>query len=521
MDGATRKLVEDLQDRNCELEREVEDFQKSNGSLEKKLEVLQEQFDALLRRMYGRRSERHENPDQQLFFADLFKDDAPQQSEPPEQEPEPRRRCGRKRGPKPLPEHLPRDVVRLDPEEAQRTCACCLEAMQLVDEVVTEELTVEPPKFRVTQFVQGKWTCKSCMTKSVMKPLPARPIERGRPSPTLLAYIIVSKWCDHLPIYRQSEIFKRYGLDLSRKTIDGWLGKLASLLRPIVESIRRGLLERNFLQSDDTPLRYLDKGVKGKSPKGYFWSYGIPYGEVVYRFTSSHEQKHPLAFLEEFSGHLQTDGHASYNGVYNSGRVEHIGCMAHIRRKFEEAQNSRPARVEEILDLIGALYELERVAKENAVSGEALVELRRREALPILVELREKIDELKFLTSPDHKLGKAVGYAQGQWEAMLRYVDVAESRIDNNWSEQSMRPVVIGRKNFLFLGSEKGGGERAEVFYSLVESCRRLDIEPFAYLTDVIERISTHPQSRLGELTPRGWRDARASTEKLPVGTVG
>lgn len=508
-----------LQEEKRKLEEKSATLEKENVGLREKLELLQAQVDDLLRRVYGRRSERFVDPNQRDLFEEILNlpevlrgslEEKPQEREKIEYE----RKRPQKRGPKPIPEHLPRDVERLDPEESERTCACCNKPMKCVDEIVTEELTVKPPEFRVTQYVRGKWSCKDCMTGHVVKPLPPRPIERGRPSPTLLAYIIVSKWADHLPLYRQEEIFKRYGLELSRKTMDSWLGLLADLLRPIAESMKRWLLLRSFLQSDDTPIRYLDRRVKGKSQRGYLWAWGIPGGEVVYQFTTSRSHKRPLEFLGDFTGDLQTDGLEAYKGVCKTGRVKRVACMAHIRRKFFEASQAAPERVEGILDLIRTLYKIEEKAREEKISGEALVALRRQTSPSILEKLRASIDELEPLTTPGSKLGKAVSYAQRQWEPMLRYVDVAEAQIDNNWCENALRPVVLCRKSFLFLGSEKGGGNRAEVFFTLVQSARRLGVDPFGYLSDVIERVSTHPASRVWELTPRGWKEERAKAEK-------
>ncbi len=510
-------LLQALQEEKTKLEKE-------NIGLREKVVVLQGQVQDLLRRVYGRRSERFVDPNQRDLFEEILElpDTLVQvTAQNPEelQKIEYERRAPKKRGPKPLPEHLPRDVVRLDPEESERICACCGEPMEREDEIVTEELTVKPPEFRVKRYVRGKWRCKSHMNRSVEEPLPPRPIENGRPSPTLLAYIVVSKWADHLPLYRQEEIFKRYGIHLSRSTMDAWLGLLADLLRPIVDALKDWLLARGFLQSDDTPIQYLDRKVKGKSQRGYLWAYGIPAGEVVYQFTTSRSKKHPLGFLEGFSGHLQTDGLDAYKAVCSSGQVVRIGCMAHIRRKLFEAKEASPERVGEILSLIRVLYDIETAARDAGLTEQARLELRQMHAPSILKKLRGHIDELAPLSSPGTKLGRAVGYAQRQWEAMVRYVEVAESEIDNNWCENSLRPIVLSRKNSLFLGSETGGGKRAEVFFSLVQSARRLAIDPFAYLADVIERVSTHPASRVWELTPRGWAEAHEA-EKVVESTV-
>jgi transposase len=516
-----RKLVEE----NLTLEKEVVNLREEAERLRKKVATLKEQLDLYTQRLFGRRSERYANPNQTDLF-DRFLDlpegalsqqSAEESSESVEKISYTRRRSKGRRGPKPLPEHLPRVRVEIDPPEDQRTCGCCGVPMQRVGEKITEELDVIPPQFRVKQLVQGEWRCPPCMNRNLVKPLPPRPIERGRPSPTLLSYIVVSKYGDHLPLYRQEQIFARYGIHLPRSTMNEWLGQLSGLLLPTVGEVKRGLLLSPFLQSDDTRIQVLDPELKGKSRRCYLWSYTIPGGEVIFDFTTTHSAKGPSKFLGQWRGDLQCDGHACYNDLFKTGLVHHIGCMAHVRRKFFEARESSRERVTEILDLIRDLYAVERHADENGIRGEALVALRIEKALPVFEVLEAKIIELAPRATPQSRLGRAVKYARGQWEALRRYLHSAEARIDNNWCENSLRPIVLNRKNSLFLGSQEGGSQRATVFFSLVQSCRQLKINPFTYLCDVIERISTHPHSRIRELTPRGWKEAREAAVKAPT----
>jgi transposase len=529
--NALEEEKRNTEDDPVELEREVIRLREEAEDLRRQVAQLKEQVDFYTQRLFGRRSERFENPDQTDLFDEILP--ATDLSPPPEVKGEEEapcdfeevsytRRRARPRGPKPLPPHLPRDRVEIDPPEAERVCSCCQNPMERVGEKITEELTVKPPEFRVRQLVQGEWQCgKGCMNRSVSAPLPPRPIENGRPSASLLAFIIASKYADHLPLYRQSQIFKRSEIELGRSTMNEWLGHIAELLRPLVEAMKRRLLMFRFLQSDDTRVQVLDRGVKGKSRRYYLWAYTHPGGEVVYELTESHAGKWPRAFLEGWEGHLQCDGHASYNDLFRApGRILHIGCLAHIRRKLFEARVSAPGRVDAILALIRSLYAIEREADEAGIRGEALVELRRERALPLLGDLETKLNELASRTTPQSRLGRAVKYALGQWSDFCRYVEVAEARIDNNYCENAMRPIALNRKNSLFLGSSEGGGQRAEVFFSLVQSCRQLGIDPFAYLSDVIDRVSTHPQSRIDELTPLGWREARARAENAPSPTA-
>lgn len=517
-----KEKSEKLERENSELrgeargfKREAQSFKEQAGRLERKIGKLEEQINALLRRLYTRRSERFLDPNQSDLFDELLELESARAKLEEEklevsQKIEYERKRPQKRGPKPLPEHLVRERIEIDPPEEKRTCSCCKKPMERVGEVITEELEVEPLKFKVRQYVRGKWRCPPCMNRDVVEELPPRPIEKGRPSPGLLAYIVTSKYSDHLPLYRQEQIFLRHGVHIARSTMDSWLGALSGLLLAVVEAMKRDLLTDTFLQSDDTRIQALDPSLKGESRRCYLWAYSRPDGEIVYHFTDNRSAKGPLKFLNGFSGHLQTDGFSAYKPLWRAGRVKHIACLAHIRRKFFEARGSAPDEVDAILGKIREAYAIEEKAR-RAFSAETLLELRRMRVEPVLDEIETLVSELGEKVLPKSKLGLAVEYAQNEWPGLRLYLDVAEARIDNNSCENAMRPVVLGRKNFLFAGSVKGGGERAEVFFSLVQSSKRLGLDPYAYLRDVINRISTHPASRIRELTPRGWKDSRAS----------
>ena len=506
------------------LKQDNERLSSEKNEQAEKIRLLEEQLNDLLRRLDGRKSERFENPDQTTLFDLLESQDEPKPEEQAQPELESvsyQRRRFLKRGPKPLPEHLERIVEHIDPPADERICACCAEEMARVDEIVTEELDIVPSVFRVKQYVQGKYRCRGCMNRNLIKALPPRPIEKGRPSPSLLAHIVVSKYVDHLPLNRQEQIFRREGVSLARSTMDEWLGVLSPLLLAVVLAMKRRLLGGDYLQIDETPIEALDRELKRKTKRCYLWSYGTPTGEVVYDVTTSRAGRHPRDFIAGFRGFAQTDGYAGYGEVFAQRGVGHIACMAHIRRKFFEAKHALPERVEEILTLIRSLYDVEAEAREKKLSSSARVELRHESSRPILEELKSRIDDLAPIPTPKSKLGKATRYALGQWGAMERYLDVGEAEIDNNACERSIRPAVIGRKNFLFLGSAKAGGERASVFYSLTQSAKRLGLNPFEYLRDAIERISTTPTEYIDELTPASWKRARERAEKSPAVPAG
>lgn len=501
--------------RNETLEKENLHLRERANSLGHKVERLQDQIDYYLRRIYGPKRERFEDPAQLRFFDDADLAEAKTASSEEDEETIEvisKRRKSKPKGKKPLPEHLRRERVEWDPDPSDCVCGCCSKEMKRVGELVTEELVVKPPEFLVRQLVQGRFCCEDCMNRTIEKPLPPRPIEQGRPSPSLLAYIIVSKWVDHMPLYRQEQIYKRIGYALSRKTMDGWLGILADLLRPIVDAIDQRLLATSFLQVDETTMRYIADEKKGKSQQGYLWAVTRPREEIVYHFTKSRSGKHPKRFLAGFRGKVQSDGYAGYDGLVGQG-VALLACMAHIRRGFYETRYALPEEVKQILTLIRDLYLIERRRREEQLDAEVFAALRESESKPIAAKLREKIDRIAEAVLPQSKLGKAAAYARNMWSRFEETLATPEAPIDNNWVENAMRPAVLGRKNWLQLGSAAGGGNRLEVFLTLAQSCRRLGANAFDYLEDVIERVSVHPQSRVHELTPRGWMQARG----LPI----
>lgn len=501
-----------------ERESEIERIAGEKKALECKLDLLRAQFDDLQRRLYGRSSERYENPGQQDLFdgtLDLPADaEAKAQAEKTDdlQEISYRRRAPKPMGPKPLPDHLERVRLPIDPSAKDLICACCQSEMERVGEVITEELDVVPQKFFVAQLVRGRFRCRKCMNRDIMRELPPRPIQNGRPSPGVLAYIVTSKYVDHLPLYRLEQIFGRQGVPIARSTMNGWLAETSKLLAPIAEALKRELLRESFLQVDETTIQVQHPEVKGKTKRCYIWAYAKPGGEVFYDFTETRSGKHPDKVLGDFAGVVQTDGYSGYNRLWRRGLV-HVACMAHIRRGFYEQRDKKPKEVTAILRVIRRLYRLERLARTFAVAGERLLELRRRRARVLLEKLEKLIDELAGSVLPRSKLGEAVKYARGQWPAMLRYLEEAEAPLDNNSVENAIRPLALGRKNFLFLGSPKAGGERVEVFSSLVESCRRLGIDPHRYLRSVILLQAAMPDGPASVLTPAAWKKAHQAAE--------
>jgi hypothetical protein len=325
----------------------------------------------------------------------------------------------------------------------------------------------------------------------------------------------VSKYADHLPLYRQEKIFERGGIELSRQTLCHWMGEVAGLLEPLYDALKAFILGSTFVQGDETPVQVMDPSYPGRTRRGYLWGYARPWAEVVFDFTSTRSRDGPSRFLKGYSGVLQTDAYSGYNEVVRTGGITHVGCWAHARRGFYAAKGEAPEEARVILGAIQALYRIERRAKEAGLSPEGRAELRKAEATPVLETILALIQDLSGKVLPRSKLGEAIGYALAQWPTLTRYVEIGEAEIDNNSLEHAIRTVAVGRKNWLFLGDPQGGGLRAEVLYSLLGTCRRLEVNPFEYLRDVIDRVSTHPHSRIAELLPRAWKAARAPSAAL------
>lgn len=508
------KRIEELEGQRSELLEAINALEVGGEKLEQERDVLLQEnkllrlkVQGLIDRIYGRRSERVD-PNQKLFFPELFSDAPTEEEAEEESEGKPRRRKRKKAGRRPIPEDIERRRVVLPPAVEDSCCPGCSKTLVKIGEEVTEELDFEPGKFFVTEYVREKLACKGCEEGVYMPPLPPRPIEKGRPGPGLLAHVAVSKHGDHLPLYRQENIFARAGFEIPRSTLCEWTRLVAELLEPIVLEIKRSLLQAPLVQSDDTPIRVQDPRIRGKCRKGYVWCYTIPWGEVVYDFTLSRSRDGPLEFLKGYRGYLQSDAYGGYNEVIRREKLIHIGCMGHARRYFHEARFQSRKRVLPIISTIKDLYAIEAEAKEAGLSLEEKVNLRQERALPILADLKALIREAGRAALRKSPLGKAVTYAQNNWESLVRYVEVGEAEIDNISAEHTIRPLAVGRRNWLFVGSP-GGGQRLEVLASLITSCKRLGVEPFSYLRDVIDRISTHPQSRIWELTPRGWKDSQ------------
>jgi transposase len=408
---------------------------------------------------------------------------------------------------KPLPEHLPRDEVVLSPGDR---CGACGGTLKQLGDDVTEELEYVPGRFVVNRIVRPRRAC-ACCEKIHQMPLPSRPIERGRPGPGLLAHVLVSKFGDHLPLYRQSQIFAREGVDLDRSTLADWVGRSTRLLEPLADAVGRHVRDGPALFADDTPVRMLAPGA-GKTTTGRLWVYARderPWsGEAPpaawYRFSRDRKGEHPTDHLRDFQGWMHADGYAGFGDLYRSGNVREVACMAHIRRKFVDVQQSQGSAIAaETLTRIAALYGIENEVRGQ--SAETRARIRKERSEPLFDDLEAWLASQLPNISGKTPLAAAIRYALTRMKRLRPYLDTGSLEIDNNPAERAMRCVALGRKNYLFMGSESGG-KAAAIAYTLIETAKLNGVDPQAWLTDVLGRIADHKINRIDQLLP--WTDA-------------
>ena len=461
-----------------------------------------------LRRMqFGRKSEKLDHQIEQLELRLEDLEAAQTESIPPQNAtPSQSTRTLRRPARRPLPDHLPRETQTHEPE--QSACPECGGTLRKLGEDVSELLEFVPARFKVIRIVRPKLSCADC-EHIVQAPAPSRPIDRGLAGPGLLAHVLVSKFSDHLPLYRQSEIYERSGLDLDRSTLADWVGGSSRLLAPLVDALRRYVLLARKLHADDTPVPVLAPGT-GKTKTGRLWTYvrdDRPAGDlsppaVWFAYSPDRKGEHPQRHLRDFRGTLQADAFAGFNALYedpNRGICE-ASCMAHIRRKFYDLHQAHASPVAaEALRRIGELYAIESEIRGRAPDERKQV--RQARARPLLDSMREWLESVRAKLSSKSAVASATSYALGRWIAMLRYCDDGLLEIDNNAAERALRAVVLGRKNYLFAGSDSGG-ERAASIYSLIGTAKLNGLDPEAYLRDVLTRIADHPVNRIQALLP-------------------
>jgi transposase len=483
------------------------------GELQRRVEQLEHQVEILLRRQFGPRRE-SVDPDQLRLFSDEAPEDVAEGKgeELPESEDARPKRRWRRAGRQRLPDGLPRKRVEYELTDDELPCPDCGCTRTKIGEEVSEQLEYVPSSLFVIQHARFRYACRACQEHVAIADKPPQPIDKGLPGPGLLAQTITSKYSDHLPLYRLEDIFARHGVELSRATLCGWMATCAELLTPLYDLMVKRVLLSIVIHTDDTTVPVLDRTLP-KTRTGRFWDYigdaRHPY--VVYDYTPRRTRDGPELFLKGFQGYLQADAFSGYDRICAGSGVKEVACWAHVRRKFFESRTSAPVLAHAALARIRQLYKIETAAEE--FSAEDRRALRQRDSVPLLTAFGVWLAEQKRVALPKSPIGQAIAYAQSNWAALCRYPEHGELSIDNNLAERMLRAQAIGRRNWTFLGSDRGG-RTAAVLYSFTGTCRHHDIDPFAYLTDILRRLPSHPAGQLDELLPDNWFASHPSARR-------
>lgn len=398
----------------------------------------------------------------------------------------------------PLPEHLERREIVIEPSEKTEGC-------KKIGDEITEELEYEPGKLFVNRYVRPKYVVPDDKG-IIIAPMMERPLPKAIVGPGLLAQIIIDKYVDHLPLYRQMERFKREGINIPYSTIGDWIKNGCALIDPLGDALLKLILKSDYLHADETPAKVLDKNKKGTTHRGYYWVYHNSIdGLVWFDYQEGRGREGPEKILKDFKGYLQADGYNVYDFFKEKADITVLHCMAHARRKFFESTNNDKAIAQYALEQIGLLYDIERKAKNQQLNAEQILELRQKESVPVLESLGKWMKESYLKALPKSAIGKALGYSIQRWPELMVYATDGKLNIDNNPVENSIRPVAIGRKNYLFAGSHDAA-RRSALLYSLMGTCKLHGINPFIWLRDVLQRINTHPINKIDELLPHNWK---------------
>ena len=489
---------------------QIVDLRKELAWAKLKIQSLEEQLRLQRIKKYGPGSEKLNDAQLQLLDLEPGVSNVEVQAESA-REPLPSAEKQPKRRPHPgrqeLPARLPRveRVIACTPEQC--TCKLCGQAKAVIGYDVSEQLDVEPAQYFVVVTKREKRACKHCEEGGVAAaPAPERIIEKSLVSDRVVIDTVVAKYSDHLPLYRQSAILEREaGVEIGRATLDGWVMRVGELLIPMVEVMRRELLGGSYIQADETPVDVQLHDGRGQNHQAYLWQYGQPGGGVVFEFCLGRGREGPKEFLGQFEGILQTDGYVAYEKV-GGPKLVHAGCWAHSRRKFLDAVKLNPNDVvaARLVKLIDELFGIDAVAREEKLDHAARHVLRLESAQPLVAIIKGEVEAARDASLPSSALGKAANYTLLQWRKLTRFLEHAELELSNNLAENSMRPVALGRKNWIHVGSRQAGPKVAAIL-SIVETCRRLKIPIRSYLAAVLPGIADVSIHRLAELTPTAW----------------
>ena len=499
-----RKEVVLLREENRQLKQENIQLKKENAQLREEMEGLKGEIKLLQQEKFGKKSEKTGK-----HLHRVCRKEGPRKKHP---------------GRQALPQHLERVRVEHDLSDEEKRCPLCDEFMEKIQEITTEQLDLIPATLQVKQHVRFQYACRKCYGSIRRAEIPAQPIDKGLPTSRLIAQVMMSKFADHMPFYRQESWFARQRCPITRSTLWGWEAKAAFELLPLVNCLKEEVQARDHIFGDDTPMPTIEAG-RGETKTGRFWTYTSPKDQdkaelTVYEYTEDRKGKHPQTFLENTRGFLQADAYAGFKKLFKAnpsssppeqkgGNMKPAACWAHVRRKFVEVLKIDPTSVaQEALEMIDDLYKIERLAREAAYTVQMRKKLRKERSKPLLKKLHKWLIDHQKRAAPKSRLGGAIQYALNQWEALNTFLLDGRLEVDNNRAERAIKPIVIGRKNYLFMGGPKGG-EAAAIMYTLVETCKRNKVDPYHYLADVLERLPTHPNKKINELLPYNWQPSQ------------
>ena len=487
--------------REAELTRQMETALAAVATLQAENTLLRQKVDRLVRRVFGSSSEQLSTGQLELLLA-LPATPPVVPSEPPLPTPAPVR-PRKERTPR-LPENLPVVEEVLEPAAVQAAPA----EWRRIGEEISEQLDYEPGRFLRRRLVRPKYVRKDDRDAApVIAPLPARLQDRSLPAPGLLAQVLVGKYCDHLPLYRQERIFAtRHRVNLPRQTLARWVELAADWLRPVYQQIKTGVLAGGYVQVDETPIAYLDPGG-GRTGQGYLWVCAVPRGDVVFHWETSRAAE-CLAHVVpvDFTGTVQCDGYAAYPAFARQHPRPLIlaGCWAHVRRKFHDAREQSPKLSGWFLRQFQHLYQIEAQLRAKQAGPALRAALRASHSRMVVERLQRALLRVQPRALPQSLLGQAISYALGQWPTLTVYLDDGRVELDNNLVENAIRPTALGKKNWLFVG-DAGAGQRGAILYTVIESCRRRGLDPYAYLKDVLTRLPSMTNHQVAEITPAVW----------------
>ena len=487
-------------------------LREQNERLERENALLRQKIDALIRRLFGSQSEQLDPAQLQMLLQGVENAPAPEPEAPPEPametEPASSRPLAKHERTARLPEHLPVIEEVLDPAPVQT----CPSAWRCIGQEVSEQLDYEPARFLRRRLIRRKFVRRGDADATpIIAPLPPCLQERGLPTAGLLAQVLIAKYADHLPLYRQEAIYRaRHGVHLPRQTLARWVGLAADWLRPIYDAIRTGVLAGGYIQVDETPIAYLEPG-HGSTRQGYLWTYARPGGDVLFDWQTGRGAACLAHVINgEFSGTIQCDGYKAYPAFVHArpggGKITLAGCWAHVRRKFHEALAQAPRLIGWLLRQMGHLYRIEKELRQSRAGPRLRAAVRAHQSRPIQERLRQALVRLKTVHRPlpQSLFGRAIEYALGQWPTLGPWLADGRIEIDNNLVENAIRPTAVGKKNWLFVG-EADAGQRGAILYTLIESCRRRGIDPHAYLRDVLARLPSMTNWQVKDITPAAW----------------